>query len=145
MYAMALREDPHYKDYNIKQGMIYTLLNNKCNYFDLNDDLIDRMEKNVEKTVDNIKHELYGRCDDPNCKSCNRFKSYKEAKPVVNDVKSKLTGNKEQDRKTIIDQIVKEDNSEQAITELTEMSWKYLTDEEKAKVSQALIEILQKR
>lgn len=74
IYAIALKEDPQYKDCNIQKGMIYTIKNNQQYHFDLTDEIITNMEKEIGETVTKIKNHEFTRCNKANCQSCNRFK-----------------------------------------------------------------------
>jgi hypothetical protein len=76
MYAIALKEDPEYKDYNISKGMIYTILSKEDNvhYYDLDDKQLNIMEVKIEDTVKNIKEGNFGkRCNKSNCPTCKLF------------------------------------------------------------------------
>lgn len=141
IYAIALREDPQYRDYNIKKGMIYTIKNNKQYHFDLTDQLINNMEKEIEETVKHIKNHEFPRCNKAGCQSCNRFKSTVNSNEYIENVKSQLTGEKEHDRliiKQAMDDYDANPFDEEVIHELSKMLTNCLTDEEIKEFNKAL-------
>ena len=78
MYAMALKNDPEFKDYNINKGIIYTTLNKKDNIhtYDLDEKQLHEMERKVEATVKNIKAGNFSAsCNKSDCPTCKLFKS----------------------------------------------------------------------
>jgi len=141
IYAIALREDPQYKDYNIKKGMIYTIKNNKQYHFDLTDQIINNMEQEIEKTVKQIKNHEFPRCNKDSCQSCNRFKSTITSKEYLEKVKSQLTGDKKHD-KAIIRQAMDDYDAnpfdQEVIHELSKMLTNCLTDEEIEGLNEAI-------
>lgn len=140
IYAIALREDPQYKDYNIKKGMIYTIKNNKQYHFDLTDEIISNMEKEIEETVEKIKNHEYPRCNKANCQSCNRFKTLSSYDDIIEMIKSEFNGDRQHDRQ-IIQQAMHDYAAhaygEEIIRELGRMLWDYLTPEEQEKFEKA--------
>lgn len=76
MYAMALKEDPEYENYNINSGMIYTILNKEDNlhHYNLDEKQLNEMEQKIELVVKNIKEENFKeRCNKSDCPACNLF------------------------------------------------------------------------
>ena len=76
MYAIALKEDPEYKDYNINKGIIYTILNKEDNVhnYNLDEKQLDIMERKIEVTVKNIKEGNFNkRCNKKDCPTCKLF------------------------------------------------------------------------
>ena len=73
MYAIALKDDPDYKDYNISKGIIYAIKNNAMIEYSLDDTVLSSMEEEIEDTVANIKADNFDKCNDDNCQGCNLF------------------------------------------------------------------------
>ena len=76
MYAIALKEDPEYKDYNINKGIIYTILNKEDNVhnYNLDEKQLDIMERKIEVIVKNIKEGNFNkRCNKKDCPTCKLF------------------------------------------------------------------------
>jgi len=69
VYAIALRNNPEFKDYNISNAMIYTIKDNKPIKFTIYDEDLDDFSKTLDKTSDKIIAELFPRCL-KNCGNC---------------------------------------------------------------------------
>lgn len=69
IYAMAIRENPQFKDYNVTMGMIYTVYDSGMLYFDIDDEKIDQFSRSINQTVKKIKNEEYDRHKN-NCSKC---------------------------------------------------------------------------
>lgn len=66
IYMIALRENPDYKQYNIKHVMIFTVLDTTPIYIDIDENKIEELSKLIDKTADKIINEEY----DKNLKNC---------------------------------------------------------------------------
>jgi len=78
MYALALKDNPDFKDYNINKGIIYAIKNNDMLYYDLDDKQLSRVESQIEDTVRNIKDKKFDKCNDDKCPGCRLFDRQKK-------------------------------------------------------------------
>ena len=73
MYAIALKDDADFKNYNINKGIIYAIKNNDILPYDLDDKQLSKVESQIEDTVRDIKAEKYYKCNDDKCTGCTLF------------------------------------------------------------------------